>query len=276
MVKHEENMQHGRYNTVFVKSETKEWLMLAIFFKGRGLIATIVVLLGVALLCNLGIWQWNRHVQREALNRKIEARMREPALILDGSAVDPQALDYRQVELRGVYDPTQEILLRNRSYEEETGFDVITPLHITGSDKVVLVDRGWIPLTESLPESRKAFQVPGEVQIQGVARATQPYTAGSGPADPPLSPERPRLDAWFRVDIDRIQQQIKEPLLPVFVELQPIEGAQPQLPIPSKTESLGLGSHLGYAFQWFSFALILLVGYVILMYRKNLVRVKSP
>ena len=64
--------------------------------------------------------------------------------------------------------------------------------------------------------------------------------------------------------------------MPVFVELQPIEGAQPQLPIPSKTESLGLGSHLGYAFQWFSFALILLVGYVILMYRKNLVRVKSP
>lgn len=250
--------------------------MLAIFFKGRGLLATFIVLLGVVVLCNLGIWQWDRHIQREVLNSKIEARMREPALTLDGSAVDPQALDYRQVELRGVYDPTQEILLRNRSYEEETGFDVITPLRITGSDKVVLVDRGWIPLTESLPESRKAFQVPGEVQIHGVARMTQPYTDGSGPADPPLSAERPRLDAWFRVDIDRIQQQIKEPLLPVFVELQPIPGAQPQLPIPSKTESLGLGPHLGYAFQWFGFALVLLVGYVILMYRKHLAPTKSP
>ncbi len=264
-----------RYNTVFVKSETKETTMLGIFFKGPRLIMTIVIMLGAIALCNLGLWQWNRHLQREELNRKIEARMSEPVITLDGSDVDPAALDYRQVEPRGVYDPSQEILLRNRSYKEETGFDVITPLRIIGSDKVVLVDRGWIPLSESLPESRKAFHVPGEVQIRGVARASQPYTNGSGPADPPLSAERPRLDAWFRVDIERIQQQIKQPLLPVFVELQPTPGAQPQLPIPSKTESLGLGSHLGYAFQWFSLAAILLIGYVVLTYRQMQERAMS-
>lgn len=242
--------------------------MLSLFFRGRGLLMTIAVILGAIFLSNLGIWQWNRHLQREALNRKIEARMQEPVIQLDGGDVDPEALDYRPVELRGTYDSSQEILLRNRSYNGETGFDVITPLRISGSDKMVLVDRGWIPFTEALPESRKAFEVPGEVQITGVARATQPYLPGSGPEDAPLTAERPRLDAWFRVDIERIQQQVNQPLLPVFVELQPTPGAPPKLPQPSKTESLGEGSHLGYAFQWFSFAIILVAGYIVLTYRQ--------
>lgn len=249
--------------------------MLGILFRGRQLIMTIVVLLGVVFLCNLGMWQWNRHVQRQTLNNKIESRMREPVIQLDGSDVDPEALDYRPVELRGVYDSSQEILLRNRSYQEITGFDVLTPLRITGSNKLVLVDRGWLPMTEATPEQRKAFQVPGEVTIKGVARATQPYI--SGPADPPITAERPRLDAWFRVDIERIQQQIDQPLLPVFVELQPVEGVQQQqLPIPSKTESLGDGPHLGYAFQWFGFAVILLVGYVVMIYRRQQAQNQRP
>jgi surfeit locus 1 family protein len=38
-------------------------------------------------------------------------------------------------------------------------------------------------------------------------------------------------------------------------------------PLPSATTDLGLGSHLGYAIQWFSFAIILVVGYVALMLR---------
>jgi surfeit locus 1 family protein len=243
--------------------------MILMLFRGRRLLMTFAVLLGAGLLCSLGVWQWNRHIERDARNARIDARLALPPVTLDGSQVDPQQLDYRPVSVRGTYDSTQEVLLRNRSYDGVTGYHLLTPLHITGSDQSVLVDRGWIPLTQSAPEARRAFAVTGDVQLTGVARASQSSLAG--PPDPPFSADRPRLDAWFRVDIDRIQQQVGYRLLPVFVELQPasdVPAQPPTLPQPSRTANTGPGSHLSYTLQWFSFAIILVVGYVVLSLRQ--------
>jgi Uncharacterized conserved protein len=176
---------------------------------------------------------------------------------------DLQSLDYRPVTARGAFDPTHEVLLRNRSLNGVTGYHVITPLRLSGRNEAVLVDRGWIPLTEASPEARRKFAPPaGEMVVTGIAR--QPETYVGGPQDPPLSPERPRLDAWFRVDVARIQEQTPYPLLPLFIEVQPIPGAEPTLPQPVALPELDQGPHLGYAIQWFAFAGILVVGYVVL------------
>src|SRR5262245_22424366 len=126
--------------------------MLKTLFTGRQLRMTILVFVGVVVLCRLGIWQLDRLAQRRALNARIDSRMAAPAMPLTGAPVDPDALDYRRVELRGVYDPSQEIMLRNRSLDGVPGGHLITPLRLNGSDKAVLVDRGWVPLTKSSAE----------------------------------------------------------------------------------------------------------------------------
>src|SRR5439155_25549812 len=131
--------------------------MLKTLFTGRQLRMTLLVLVGVAILCRLGIWQLDRLAQRRAQNARIDTRMAAPAMPLTSAAVDPDALDYRRVELRGVYDPTQEIVLRNRSLDGVPGVHLITPLRLSGSDKAVLVDRGWVPLTQSSPEARRTL-----------------------------------------------------------------------------------------------------------------------
>ena len=74
-------------------------------------------------------------------------------------------------------------------------------------------------------------------------------------------PPENRLDAWFRVDIDRIQQQLPDPLLPVFVEQSPSNPPATAPPFPKEPAALDEGPHLGYAIQWFSFGLILLLLY---------------
>lgn len=244
--------------------------MLKTLLTGRQLWITLLVLAGTAGLCRLGIWQLDRLAQRHAQNALIDARMAAPPVALTGAPVEPEALEYRRVELRGVYDPAQEVLLRNRALEGVPGVHLITPLRLSGSDAAVLVDRGWVPLERSSPEQRRAFDEPGEVVVQGVVRRAQVYAGG--PVDPPLGPDRPRLDAWFRVDIARIQQQVGYPLLPVFVEQQPAPGA-PALPRREATTDLGEGPHLSYALQWFSFAIILLGGYVALMGQRTRARV---
>ncbi len=240
--------------------------MVRVLFSGRRLIATLLIILGAGVLCWLGFWQLDRHYQRAALNQRIAAGLAQPPAPLN-TAGDLATLDYRPVTIRGVFDPAHEILLRNRSLNGITGYHIITPLRLSdGSGAAVLIDRGWIPLTESTPDARrKLAPAPGEVVVAGIARQPEVYLGG--PKDPPPGPERPRLDAWFRVDVARIQKQVPYPLLPIFIETQPVPGAPPALPQPVPPPELDAGPHLGYALQWFAFAIILVAGYGAIQYR---------
>lgn len=232
---------------------------------GRRVVATLLVLVGAIALCGLGMWQLDRHAQRAALNARIAAGLAQPPIPLEAFG-DLQLLDYRPVTVRGVFDPTHEVLLRNRSFNGVTGYHVITPLRLSGRNEAVLVDRGWIPLTEASPDARRRFApASGETMVTGIAR--QPETYVGGPKDPPLTSARPRLDAWFRVDVARIQEQTPYPLLPVFIEMQPVPDAPFTLPQPIPPPEPDQGPHLGYAIQWFAFAVILIVGYVAVQYK---------
>jgi surfeit locus 1 family protein len=240
--------------------------MITLFFTGRRLWMTLLVLVGTLVLCRLGLWQLDRLAQRRAINSSLNARMAQPAVRLDGAAIDPDALEYRRVEARGVYDSAQEIVLRNRELDGIAGVHVLTPLRISGSTTAVLVDRGWVPRDQADPAKRSAAAAPpGEVLVSGIARRSQENLGG--PQDPPLGPDRPRLDAWFRVNIAGIQEQAGYPLLPIFIEQQPAPG-DPELPRRTPITDLGEGPHMGYAVQWFAFAIILLVGYIVFTYQQ--------
>jgi surfeit locus 1 family protein len=234
-------------------------------FRGRWLLATIGVALLCALFLTLGFWQLQRLEQKRAANALILARMQEPPLTLSGQALDPEQANLRRATVRGTYDYSQEIVLRNRTLNEIPGVHVIVPLRIAGSEAAVLVDRGWIPYEMADPAQRAQFRgAAGEVEVSGILQQSQKRPGSIAPADPPLGPDRPRLDAWHRVDIPRIQEQIPYPLLPLYLEEDQTPG-EPVRRFPRAEPELALseGSHLGYAVQWFAFAGILLGGYVL-------------
>jgi surfeit locus 1 family protein len=239
--------------------------MLQLFFSGRRLWLSLLAIAGVALCCGLGVWQLDRLAQRQVRNATIDARMALPPLPLGAAPADPDALDYRHVEARGVYDPEQEIVLRTRALDGAPGVHVITPLRLSGSDAAVLIDRGWLPMELSAPVARRPYAEPGELVVQGIARRSQ--ADEGGPAEAPLLPGQTRRDAWFRVDIAQIERQAGYRLLPVFIEQQPAP-RDPALPRRTTTTDTGPGPHLSYAIQWFSFAGILLMGYPALVLRR--------
>jgi len=165
------------------------------------------------------------------------------------------------VVVQGQYDFSQEVLLRNQELDGKLGFHVLTPLRIANLDQAVLVDRGWIPFDQASPEKRRQYQEQGVVTVNGVIRRPQTRPDFGGVADPTLAPGETRLDAWNIVNLERIQQQTDQSLLPVYI----LEAPDPswtglparQLVTPEITE----GPHLGYAMQWFTFAAILGLGY---------------
>jgi surfeit locus 1 family protein len=81
----------------------------------------------------------------------------------------------------------------------------------------------------------------------------------------PTVPDTPQRE-WFYLNIDAIQPQMPYQLLPVFVLMLPEAGRTfDALPIRDEPLVLTEGNHFSYAIQWFTFALILGVGYIFLV-----------
>ncbi len=252
-------------NTTSITNETREvggwaeWRALPrqlVNHRWRWFTLTVIIMaLGFG---RLGVWQLQRLAERRAQNVVIASRTEQAPVVITGAPIDVEAVEYRHVTVRGTFDFANEIALRTQSRNGVAGVEIVTPLRISGTDQSVLVNRGWVPLLQYDAREFQQFVVPGEVTIEGILRKPQPRTAAIGPID--RQPDSGRLETWFRVDVARIAEQVPYPLLPFFIEQLPAPNA-PDLPHAQPDIQLSEGSHLSYAIQWFSFALIALGGY---------------
>ncbi len=105
----------------------------------------LLLALPISLFVALGIWQLDRAEQKREQARVLSERVGMPPFELVGPVADPDALRFRTLLARGTFESDGQILIENRRQANRTGFHVITPLRIEGTDLRVLVNRGWIP-----------------------------------------------------------------------------------------------------------------------------------
>jgi surfeit locus 1 family protein len=236
-----------------VPRSRRQWVLL---------VAAVVV---AAVCVRLGIWQLDRLEGRRAFNQAVTEGLARPSVPIDvaiGEAGgDASRLSYRPVVVTGRYDAAHEVILYGRAQNGRPGNHVLTPL-LTGGDQAVLVDRGWVPFEDDVPPLGGPLAPPaGEVLVDGVLR---PPDAATGPADvasPVLTVKA--------IDLAALDAQIPSSLLPLYLQLTAQEPPQPSgLPAAAPLPELSEGPHLGYAIQWFAFAVTALVGYV-LLYRRD-------
>lgn len=235
---------------------------LRAIFSRQWLLATVLVLAGGALCVRLGIWQLDRLEQRRAFNAHIEAMWATEPMILTGQTIsDLTTMEYRAVQVSGMYDFENQIVLRNRYYRNQYGYNLLTPL-LLDDGTAVLVERGWIPADgNDSPAGWRKYDLTGRVTVQGQIRLGQAEPDLGGVPDPTLAPGQTRLEFWNIVNLERIQKQVSYPLLPIFVQPDvDLEDTQPPIPFQPEIE-LTEGPHFGYALQWFTFATILVFGY---------------
>ncbi len=233
-------------------------------FSKRWLFTNLVVLLALVVLIRLGVWQLDRLEQRRHFNARIFEQVDAPKLELtsDNLSTELYDMEYRDISVQGTYLFEDQIALRNQYTNNQVGVHLITPLVIPGSENIaIMVDRGWIPQEHADRENWYKYDEAAEVIIFGKIRRSQTIPQLNMLPDPTLTPEQTGLDTWSQVNLERISQQVPFELLDVFVQQSPAEGI-PDLPTRSVAElELDEGPHMGYALQWFSFALILLMGY---------------
>jgi surfeit locus 1 family protein len=213
----------------------------------------------IALLLSLGYWQHRRALEKEDLAARVEERTQGPVLTLPSIPVDPEALQFRRVTVRGQYAANLTVLLDNKVLHGVVGYRVITPLRIEGGERFVLIDRGWIaagPDRRQLP----AIQTPGgEQRVEGIALIPSSRFIELAP-DVASGPVRQNLV------IDRLQDELHVALQPIVVEQTdgPSDGLVRQ---PERPDS-GAERHRAYSLQWYAMSAVALVFYVLLGFRQ--------
>jgi len=201
----------------------------------------VVAVLIAALCGRLGVWQLHRLHQRRARNAEVAAARALPPIDLPAAGLPADSLIERRVRARGVYDWAHEHVWHARTYEGAPGVTLVTPLRLQDGSWL-LIDRGWAPSPDAYHVDAPHFREADTAAIEGLA---EPAPRDRGDADP-----------------RRLADSLGGAVLPVVVQLLPGGGKAPlpvgliRWPAPELDE----GPHLSYTIQWFSFAVIILVG----------------
>jgi surfeit locus 1 family protein len=222
-----------------------------VHLRGRELLGACLALVVAATCVRLGFWQIARLHQRQARNATVRAGWALPPLELRGP-VPLDSVRNRRVHVRGLYDFDHERLWRPHMLDEAPGVDLITPLKIAGG-VAVLVDRGWVASADAYHVDARAYRDPEAADVVGLALAA-PRTRGD-------------------VDPAKLKDSVRYTLLPFVIQQLPdcatvAPAAPSSLPRRLPPPELTNGPHLSYTIQWFSFAVITIVGSIALFGRK--------
>lgn len=229
--------------------------MSRFLLRPRWIVGHVLLLVTVFAFVNLGLWQLRRLDERRQHNALVEERTATAPLSLQSLVGDsgdvPQDLEYRRVTVDGRYGDEQ-LLTAPRSVDGRPVQQVLTVLQRDGLP-AVLIDRGMIPFNR---DTVRAPTPPGgRVQVRGVIRAPELGDIGQATQVAHIIPRQIADRLGVGLEDAYVQLRSQAPALAA--------GAPQPTPLPELTE----GNHLSYAMQWFSFALIALIGYPLLVRR---------
>jgi surfeit locus 1 family protein len=227
--------------------------MMALSRTGSLIIASV---LGVVMLCTLGVWQLERLQWKTALIAERRAELSAPPVALSAVLSDIKAgktVDYRPVMLSGRFVAGKDLRLFSTAYGP--GWEIVSPF-LTSDGSVVLVNRGFLP---EVSGKERASPAPPTTPLAVSGYARQPPASKAAFA-PRNDPERNR---WFWWDLPAMAAAIggpqTGPVAPVLVQLSgpPLGGSD--APRPINPVIAIPNNHLGYALTWFGLALALAV-----------------
>lgn len=236
---------------------------MAFLTRPRWLAFHALCLVGVVVMVNLSLWQFRRLDQRQEFNDLVRSRTAQEVVPIEELDVDdPPATAWRRVGAAGTYLPESNVLILNRSQEGRAGMNVVTPMRLADG-RFVIVVRGFIPLSENVPDPPT-----GTVRVVGTVRTSEVRRAGQPTEAPGETKE------FFRLDIDRLANQIDGEVLPVAISLEISDPPESDALLPVAPPELSDGPHLSYAIQWLIFATAVVVGWVLAVRRSYLTRLR--
>jgi surfeit locus 1 family protein len=222
--------------------------------------STVVAVVVIAVMVQLGNWQLSRAREKESRQEKLDALSRQPAVSLPPEPVKLEDFQYRKTEVHGTYLSEDTIYLDNKIYRGAAGYHIITPLKIGASTMYVLINRGWVAAERDRSKLPDVPVPSGTVVVSGLATTATQKTLE-------LSKELVSGQVWENLDLERFRNMTGLQLQPVMILQQ--NDAKDGLVREWARPDLGMGKNLGYAFQWFAMALAVLIIYLVLSVKRE-------
>jgi surfeit locus 1 family protein len=206
------------------------------------------ILMTIAGLAGLGVWQLQRRAWKLDLIDRVEARLAAAPVPAPGptdwNGIERLNHEYARVHVSGTFRHQDEVAVLAVT-EMGSGYWVVTPLDTPGF--TVLVNRGFVPREHRDPATRPEDRSPGVVTVEGLLRFTEP---GGGF----LRANDPATGRWYSRDVAAIAEaRGLDQMAPYFIDA----GAAPgpgTLPVGGLTVVRFRNTHLVYALTWFALA----------------------
>lgn len=229
----------------------------------RGILEpTLFAIIGLAVLCGLGLWQLERKAWKENLVETVTQRLSAPPVAVpprEGwSRLSAERDEYRRVSFPAeLINDEALVYTAGSAFRPDVigpGYWVFSPARLLGGS-VVVVNRGFVPLDRKDPQSRPGGLPTGVVEVTGMMRWPEQRGLFT-PAD------EPQHGIWYLRD-PKLLADAKRwgAVAPFFIDMEAPRspGGLPQVgPLTVKLPN----NHLQYAITWFGLAATLLGVYV--------------
>lgn len=225
------------------------------------------MLLLLPILLRLGFWQLERAEEKQLLLESYEEQQKLPQQQWPPIAVRTET-HYQPISVSGQFEPRHVWLLDNQSRQGQVGYEVIMPFVIDNGDneksEILLVNRGWVkaPAERStlpvIETPTKTIQLTGylhQPSLNAIFQATKNDYAEDWPR------------RVLNINSAIASQQLKEDFYPTVLRL--LSDSEAAFITEWKVANTQPEKHKGYAIQWFSMTIILIVLYVYAIYKKD-------
>jgi surfeit locus 1 family protein len=224
-------------------------------------LSTLLVLVCVVVFIKLGLWQYHKAALKQHIEQAYQASLAKDVVNLAEHLSAPEVLEYQKVKVTGHYETQYQLLIDNQVEDNQAGFHVITPFKIRGTERYVMVNRGWVKGYDQHSVTPTFTTPEGDHEITGMLwiPSSKIFSLESKVANANNGFEH----VWQHLDMGKFQKIAPIQALSIIVKLDPEqkEGGfvrRWQLP-PSR-----IATNLGYAYQWFGFAVAAIAIYLYL------------
>lgn len=227
----------------------------------KTLLALAIPLACAALFVRLGLWQLDRHREVAAGNAGLAERLTVEPVPFERLSGSADSLRWVRATVSGRFRYDLEQIHASRPSNGSPGVHLLTPLEVDGRDTLLLVVRGWVYAPDAASAELARWREADSVAISG-------YLLPLIDSGPPAPADRPLLIR--SLNRRAVEARIGRAVAPVQLVMTSDSAARADsVPRRLPPPTVDAGPHRSYAAQWFAFAIIAVVGGVLLFRRTS-------
>ena len=223
-----------------------------------GVRITIFFIIFAVLFFSLGIWQIERGQAKTQIMSEFENKLSKEPIYLNA-----ESKKWDRVLVSGKWENKKQLLIDNVIHQGIAGYKVLTPLRIDETNKLILVDRGWIKQNKYREILPNIELIETDEIVSGILEYPE---LGLVLSEDLVSKEWPKISQSKNLEV--LSKEYDESIYPFILLADPILKYSLEYIkiVPTNMTTI---KHYGYSAQWFLMFIVLCFMYIWYGYKRN-------